>query len=48
MSNSGTAKPDLVGDLPYVGTTIYTVMSKLVAECGAINLSQGRTFEACG
>ncbi|HNE78934.1 MAG TPA: aminotransferase class I/II-fold pyridoxal phosphate-dependent enzyme, partial [Flavobacteriales bacterium] len=27
--------------LPHVGTTIFTVMSKLATECGAINLSQG-------
>ena len=27
--------------LPRVGTTIFTVMSKLAADCGAINLSQG-------
>jgi len=27
--------------LHHVGTTIFTVMSKLAAECGAINLSQG-------
>ena len=27
--------------LPWVGTTIFTVMSKLAAEYGAINLSQG-------
>ena len=27
--------------LPSVGTTIFTVMSKLATECGAINLSQG-------
>ena len=27
--------------LPHVGTTIFTVMSKLAQECGAINLSQG-------
>ncbi|MGH8167944.1 MAG: aminotransferase, partial [Woeseiaceae bacterium] len=26
--------------LPNVGTTIFTVMSQLAAECGAINLSQ--------
>lgn len=26
---------------PAMGTTIFTVMSKLAAECGAINLSQG-------
>ncbi|QQR88089.1 MAG: methionine aminotransferase [Flavobacteriales bacterium] len=30
-----------VSKLPHVGTTIFTVMSKLAAECGAINLSQG-------
>ena len=27
--------------LPDVGTTIFTIMSKLAADCGAINLSQG-------
>jgi methionine aminotransferase len=27
--------------LPQVGTTIFTVMSRLAEECGAINLSQG-------
>jgi len=27
--------------LPRVGTTIFTLMSKLAGECGAINLSQG-------
>src|SRR5690606_8353809 len=27
--------------LPHVGTTIFTIMSQLGAECGAINLSQG-------
>jgi hypothetical protein len=27
--------------LPHVGTTIFTVMSKLAAEHGAINLGQG-------
>ena len=31
----------LPGKLPHVGTTIFTVMSRLAAECGAINLSQG-------
>ncbi|MFZ1687518.1 MAG: methionine aminotransferase [Flavobacteriales bacterium] len=31
----------LLSKLPQVGTTIFTVMSKLAAECGAINLSQG-------
>jgi methionine aminotransferase len=27
--------------LPWVGTTIFSVMSKLAGDCGAINLSQG-------
>ena len=27
--------------LPDIGTTIFTVMSKMAADCGAINLSQG-------
>ena len=27
--------------LPWVGTTIFTLMSRLAADCGAINLSQG-------
>lgn len=27
--------------LPNVGTTIFTIMSKLASDCGAINLSQG-------
>jgi methionine aminotransferase len=26
---------------PHIGTTIFTVMSRLAAECGAVNLSQG-------
>ncbi len=26
---------------PYMGTTIFTVMSRMAAECGAVNLSQG-------
>jgi len=33
--------PQLVSKLPSVGTTIFTVMSRLAAELGAINLSQG-------
>ncbi|MBC7891676.1 MAG: methionine aminotransferase [Sphingobacteriaceae bacterium] len=32
---------NLVSKQPYVGTTIFTVMSKLAADCGALNLSQG-------
>lgn len=34
-------KPKLVSKLPHVGTTIFTVMSGLANEYGAINLSQG-------
>ena len=33
--------PELTSKLPDVGTTIFTVMSQLANECGAINLSQG-------
>ncbi len=33
--------PSLPSRLPHVGTTIFTVMSRLAAEHGAINLSQG-------
>ena len=36
-----SALPGVKSKLPHVGTTIFTVMSKLAAECGAINLSQG-------
>jgi methionine aminotransferase len=35
------ASPRIASKLPQVGTTIFTVMSGLAAECGAINLSQG-------
>jgi methionine aminotransferase len=31
----------LASKLPEVGTTVFTVMSELASECGAINLSQG-------
>lgn len=34
-------KTELSSKLPNVGTTIFTVMSKLATEAGAINLSQG-------
>jgi methionine transaminase len=34
-------RPALSSKLPDVGTTIFTVMSQLAADCGAINLSQG-------
>ena len=38
---SKPTRSSLQSKLPHVGTTIFTVMSKLAAECGAINLSQG-------
>ena len=34
-------QPPVTSKLPDVGTTIFTVMSQLAADCGAINLSQG-------
>lgn len=34
-------KNTIQSKLPHVGTTIFTVMSKLANECNAINLSQG-------
>ena len=33
--------PPISSKLPAVGTTIFTVMSQLAADTGAINLSQG-------
>ncbi|MBL0129543.1 MAG: pyridoxal phosphate-dependent aminotransferase [Flavobacteriales bacterium] len=39
MIRTAFARP--TSKLPRVGTTIFTVMSKLAQECGAINLSQG-------
>lgn len=36
-----TNSPDINSKLPEVGTTIFTVMSKLGTDYGAINLSQG-------
>ncbi len=33
--------PTITTKLPRVGTTIFTLMSQLAAECGALNLSQG-------
>ena len=33
--------PALASRLPHVGTTIFTVMSALAQECGAVNLGQG-------
>ena len=35
------ATPKIHSKLPQVGTTIFTVMSQLANQCGAINLSQG-------
>ena len=34
-------KPTITSKLPDIGTTIFTVMSQLAADTGAINLSQG-------
>ncbi|MDH3410434.1 MAG: aminotransferase, partial [Gammaproteobacteria bacterium] len=34
-------QPTITSKLPDVGTTIFTVMSELAADCGAINLAQG-------
>ena len=36
-----TRTPELTSKLPAVGTTIFTVMSNLAAERGAVNLGQG-------
>ena len=33
--------PELISRLPHVGTTIFTVMSALAQEHGAVNLGQG-------
>ena len=35
------AQPTLVSKLPDVGTSIFSVMTQLAQECGAINLAQG-------
>ncbi|HEX5394368.1 MAG TPA: methionine aminotransferase, partial [Rhodocyclaceae bacterium] len=35
------SRPHLPSKLPSVGTTIFTVMTQLANEHGAINLSQG-------
>ncbi len=39
MENS--SKPVIHSKLPHIGTTIFTVMSKLAHDCNALNLSQG-------
>lgn len=38
---SARSTPHVTSKLPDVGTTIFTVMSQLAADCDAINLSQG-------
>ena len=38
---SPTHTPSVTSRLPQVGTTIFTVMSALAQECGAVNLGQG-------
>lgn len=40
-TDSMAAPTTVESKLPNVGTTIFTVMSQLAADCGAINLSQG-------
>jgi methionine aminotransferase len=41
MISQGRPGRGIESKLPDVGTTIFTVMSQLAADCGAINLSQG-------
>src|SRR3954464_5833502 len=41
MASERDAAAHVRSKLPNVGTTIFTVMSKLAADVGAINLSQG-------
>ncbi|MFZ1624935.1 MAG: pyridoxal phosphate-dependent aminotransferase [Gammaproteobacteria bacterium] len=40
-NHSSSLNYALRSKLPEVGTTIFTVMSQLAAECGAVNLTQG-------
>jgi len=40
-NHSSSLNSALRSKLPDVGTTIFTVMSQLAAECGAVNLTQG-------
>jgi methionine transaminase len=47
MSSENVHTPSLVSRLPAVGTTIFTVMSNLAAECKAVNLGQGFPDFAC-
>ncbi len=41
MVNRHAMEPTITSKLPDVGTTIFTVMSQLAADCKAINLAQG-------
>jgi methionine aminotransferase len=41
MSTVTLRTPEIQSRLPHVGTTIFTVMSALAAETGAVNLGQG-------
>ncbi|MEO8655437.1 MAG: methionine aminotransferase, partial [Ramlibacter sp.] len=41
MTNVAPRTPTIQSKLPAVGTTIFTVMSALAAEHGAVNLGQG-------
>ena len=41
MSSTAARTPAIETKLPEVGTTIFTVMSALATETGAVNLGQG-------
>ncbi len=41
MQSTPSSTPSLSSKLPWVGTTIFTVMSKLAAQYNAVNLGQG-------
>src|SRR5919107_3303913 len=47
MSPEPLTSTRFTSKLPSVGTTIFTVMSKLATDLGAINLSQGFPDFAC-
>ena len=47
MTTATPRTPELTTKLPNVGTTIFTVMSTLAAETGAVNLGQGYPDFAC-
>ena len=47
ISSSSLATPTVQSRLPQVGTTIFTVMSALAQQTGAVNLGQGFPDFAC-